>query len=160
MIIDNRLVLEENEVDVWACDVEQKIKDYLTTNENFIEFNYTVTVKYHDDRKDIEAGHEITWKSLIIEVYNNSVIVPKKDDIEMHPEYTFLAFSTNENEGPQLVYVDGVYKFFLVFTLIGITKTVIDSSVDGDIRIILEDIITQEILGMEPLDVDDYCDCQ
>ena len=112
MYINERFIIEEDKEDSFADRLEKKIKDFLNNDTRFSKYNFEVDVYY--DWECYNNKTNCMWHSLNIVIRNLSLTQTNKIYGEVVPT-TVFEFTTDGYE-PQLVCVNGEFKFFHVFS--------------------------------------------
>lgn len=142
MFVNGRIVVEENQVDDFAYFVQERIDNFLKSDERFSSFKFSVDVQVEWECFNEES--KIFWHEFNIIIINHSIDVKYKNGLSSKA-MTHFGYST-EGIAPQLVYIDGEFRFFYVFECGSYTITnpitFQNNHHDGS----FEDIIEKEVL--------------
>lgn len=111
MFVNGRIVVEEGTEKEFGRELVKKIENFLTTDERFSKFKFTVDVEW-----EWECWSDQTncfWNECNVVIINHDVDVTFKNGTSK--AMTHFGFSTEMLE-PQLVHIDGEFKFFYVYS--------------------------------------------
>lgn len=142
MFVNGRMVLEETQVDNFIESLRLKIDNFLENDERFSKFKFSVDVGVEWECWNDETN--CFWNEINISIINHSVDVEFKNGLSSKA-LTHFSYTT-EGLNPQLVHMDGEFKFFYVFECGSYTitnpVTFQNNHDDGS----FEDILEKEIL--------------